>query len=226
MIGILLSGLALGLTFCAMPGAVSAESLRIVLRGGFRSVLGLQLGSLIGDALYGALSMLGLAAFLHGHIIQGLLGLVGIVVLLRSAWDGFKQVRAGVPVESEKTAVAAFAPDVAAADQASTPEAFGRTFWRGSLISLGNPGAVVFWLSIGSTMVASAAHVTGRGVALFYAGYMAGCIGWAFGFSALVAGFRRLTGPTFFRWIAGAASVALLVFAVTLARDTYRLLIP
>jgi chemosensory pili system protein ChpE len=47
---------ALGLAFCAPPGAVTAETLRRGIHRGFAGALFLELGSLVGDATWAARS--------------------------------------------------------------------------------------------------------------------------------------------------------------------------
>ncbi len=50
MYSLFVSAVVLGIAFCAPPGVVTAESLRCGLRGGFRPVILIQAGSLVGDA--------------------------------------------------------------------------------------------------------------------------------------------------------------------------------
>ena len=54
MIELFISAMALGFLFNAAPGAIFTESLRRGLKGGFKSALYVQFGSLVGD-LFGQL---------------------------------------------------------------------------------------------------------------------------------------------------------------------------
>src|SRR5918911_2023132 len=74
-------GMIMGLVFAAPPGAVTAETLRRGLRGGFGHALSVQLGSLIGDASYALVALAGLAAFLQVPLAQTLLGTLGALFL-------------------------------------------------------------------------------------------------------------------------------------------------
>lgn len=49
---LILSAILLGLAFCAPPGAVTAEAIRRGVARGFGAALGIELGSLIGDAVW------------------------------------------------------------------------------------------------------------------------------------------------------------------------------
>ena len=52
MLTLLIAAFILGLVFNATPGPVFAETVRQGVRGGFRSALAVQFGSLVGDALW------------------------------------------------------------------------------------------------------------------------------------------------------------------------------
>ena len=54
-----ISAFVLGLIFNAAPGAVFAESLRRGLHGGYSSALKVQVGSLVGDATWAILGLMG-----------------------------------------------------------------------------------------------------------------------------------------------------------------------
>ena len=52
----------LGLVFNATPGAVFTETLRRGVRGGFGPALAVQIGSLVGDAAWAVLGLVGVGA--------------------------------------------------------------------------------------------------------------------------------------------------------------------
>ena len=64
MLAIFLAALLFGFAFNVSPGAVFSETLRRGLTGGFRPALLVQLGSLIGDAVWALLGLTGLALLL------------------------------------------------------------------------------------------------------------------------------------------------------------------
>ncbi len=56
MYSLFVSAVVLGIAFCAPPGVVTAESVRCGLRGGFRPVMLIQVGSLVGDATWATIA--------------------------------------------------------------------------------------------------------------------------------------------------------------------------
>ena len=64
MTTLFISAFLLGLIFNAAPGAVFAETVRQGVRGGYRPALGVQLGSLVGDALWAVLGLVGIGLLL------------------------------------------------------------------------------------------------------------------------------------------------------------------
>src|SRR5512142_357723 len=92
-VGILGIGVLMGLAFAAPPGAVTAETFRRGVRGGFPLAFGVQLGSLIGDATYALLALAGLAAIAQNAALQMTLGAAGALFLLYLAWSSFTSAR-------------------------------------------------------------------------------------------------------------------------------------
>jgi hypothetical protein len=62
MLDIALLASGLGIVVNAAPGAVFAESLRRGMRGGFRGAFAVQVGSLVGDAVWAILGLAGVGA--------------------------------------------------------------------------------------------------------------------------------------------------------------------
>ncbi|PYR24022.1 MAG: chemotaxis protein, partial [Acidobacteria bacterium] len=65
MLTLLITAFVLGLVFNATPGPVFAETVRQGVRGGFRSALAVQLGSLVGDALWAVVGLTGVGLLLR-----------------------------------------------------------------------------------------------------------------------------------------------------------------
>ena len=60
MTTLFISAFVLGLVFNAAPGAVFAETIRRGVCGGYRPALAVQIGSLVGDALWAILGLVGI----------------------------------------------------------------------------------------------------------------------------------------------------------------------
>jgi chemosensory pili system protein ChpE len=129
MITLFLSSFALGLAFCAPPGATTVEALRRGLARGFRPALLVELGSLIGDATWALIALIGAAFLVQNRPARLLLGVVGTWFLLRPAWHALRDAKRG-------------------AIPAPKPAAAHGDFTTGAVLSLGNPCAIAFWLGV------------------------------------------------------------------------------
>ncbi len=194
-------GMTLGLAFAAPPGVVTAETLRRGLRGGFGHALSVQVGSLIGDASYALLALAGLAAFLQAPLAQALVGAFGALFMLYLAWQSFQ-------TPSAVSVVAAGEGD------------YRQAFVSGMLLSLTNPWAIAFWVSLGSSFVALGLQATSD-VPWVLASFMLGSLLWSFILAGLVERGRRWLSPVLFRWLSMACGALLTVFAVSVAARVF-----
>ena len=199
---LIVPGVLMGLAFAAPPGAVTAETFRRGAHGGFTLALGVQLGSLVGDATYALLALAGLAALAQNPALQIALGAFGALFLLYLAWSSFQTARA--------PAVIAARDDLSVAPRGA--------FVSGMAISLANPWAIAFWLSLGGALaslgVASAS--TGQ-IALFFASFMLGAAAWSFALAVFVGRLRGWMRPAVFRVVSIACGLALGAFGLMAA---------
>lgn len=177
MLAIFLAALVFGLAFCASPGAVFSETLRRGLSGGFRPALLVQLGSLIGDALWAVIGLSSLALLLTQDSVRLPLTLASAVYL---AWLGVQSLRdAWRPPQVDEQALAQ-----------QGPAAFG----AGALLSLSNPKNLVFWGALGGALAGIVEGTPSEAqLAVFFAGFMLASLLWCFICAALVDWLRRHT---------------------------------
>lgn len=201
MLSTLFAGAAIAISFSAPPGPVTLETIRRGLRGGFRPAFNVQLGSIIGDMAWCLLALMGLAPLVQIDVIRLPLGLVGVALLIylgaAGVRDAFRQTACSV-----------------AANEDSRQGAFR----SGMAISLANPQAVGYWLSLGGALVASGAVGQTRAhTAGFVAGFLAGTFLWAFLVAVAVRFGKRIFHPMVFRAINFACGLAMIIFGVVLA---------
>jgi threonine/homoserine/homoserine lactone efflux protein len=194
-----ISSFFLALAFCAPPGVVTAETVRRGAARGFLPALFVQFGSLVGDTTWAIVALTGLAFIVQNGTARVILSLVGILLMLKLAWDAFKDAR----------------HDKELAFNATTSNR--GDFANGAFLSLGNPLNIVFWTGLGTTVFASISgspqpiHFT-----LFFAGFLSGAVVWCFFMAGLVAWGRRFVTRTFFRWVNLSCGLALGYFALQL----------
>lgn len=201
MPSLFLSAFALGLILAAAPGPVFAETLRRGARGGFRPALGVQLGSLAGDALWAVLGLVGVGLLLRLEALRLPLELAGVSYLFWLSWESWRS--AGRELDLAAPAAPA---------------------WRGALragvvLSVTNPQNLAYWAALGSALGAVGvrdprpAHY-----AVFFAGFMAAAVAWAFGCSALVDRLFRKAGERWTRLTYRLCAVAFLALALAALR--------
>ena len=194
-----ISSFFLAIAFCAPPGVITAETVRRGAARGFVPALFVQLGSLVGDTTWALIALTGLAFLVQNNMAKIVLSLIGMLLMLKLAWDAIKDA------QQEKI----LNTNVAASSRGD--------FTNGAVLSLGNPMNIVFWTGLGTTVFAS---ISGRpqpaDFAVFFAGFLAGAILWCFVIAGLVAWGRKFVTPSFFRWVNLCCGIALSFFAIQL----------
>ena len=205
---LLVSSFVLAISFCAPPGIITAETVRRGSARGFVPALYVQLGSLVGDTTWAVIALTGLAFLIQNNTAKTILSLVGISLMIKLAWDAFKDARNGRGLE------------------VSTSASAHGDFASGAFLSLGNPLNIVFWTGLGTTVFAS---ITGTPqpihFAIFFAGFLAGAILWCFLMAGLVAWGKQWMTQNFFRWVNLTCGIVLIYFAIQLGLQTARSLI-
>lgn len=193
----------LGFVFNASPGIVTAEAVRRGIAHGFWSALLLELGSLIGDASWAIMALVGIAFIVDYPLIQLVLGLVGTALLLHLAWGALMSAKRGdVPHGKENASKRG-------------------DFATGAALSLTNPFAIAFWLAVGNSTIS--AHVSEPQtihLIIFLGAFMLSGFLWCFILAALVTWGRRIVTPTFFRIVNLICALVLIYFGISLLWST------
>lgn len=205
---LLISSFILAISFCAPPGIITAETVRRGSARGFIPALYVQFGSLVGDTTWAIIALTGLAFLIENPIAKTTLSLIGILLMLKLAWDAFKDARDGKGLDASVSASAR------------------GDFASGAFLSLGNPLNIIFWTGLGTTVFAS---IAGRPqpihFAIFFTGFLAGAIVWCFVMAGLVAWGKQWMTKNFFRWVNLICSITLVYFAFQLGLQTAQSLI-
>ncbi len=205
---LLVSSFVLAISFCAPPGIITAETVRRGSARGFIPALYVQFGSLVGDTTWAIIALTGLAFLIQNPVAKTILSLIGILLMLKLAWDAFKDARHGKGLD--------------VSGDASTRGDFA----SGAFLSLGNPLNIVFWTGLGTTVFAS---ITGGPepvhFAVFFAGFLSGAILWCFVMAGLVAWGKQWMTNNFFRWINFTCGAAMVYFAFQLGLQTVQSLV-
>jgi chemosensory pili system protein ChpE len=202
MNSLFLSSFILGIAFCAPPGVITAETIRRGMARGFRPALSVQLGSLIGDTTWATIALTSLAILIQNNSARLLLSVVGIVLMLKLAWDAMKDAHNGT-------------------DFNNAPISNRGDFASGAALSLSNPFNIVFWTGISTSVFAGiAGGPQPVHFAIFFSAFLGGALLWCFFMAGLVAWGRQWMTQTFFRWLNVVCSLTLAWFAFQLGVQT------
>jgi chemosensory pili system protein ChpE len=204
-----LLGVAVGAAYCAPVGPVNLEMVRRGLSVGFVAGFLVGLGSVIGDAFWAAVGILGSSFLTDSVPLRVGIGVLGVLILLFVAWNAFQESRKDL-------------------DYHLTDPPRRRTgFAVGVALSMANPFAVLFWLAVtASGAMASLGLDRDHHIARvwFFVGLVAGAVIYSLVLSAIVAWSRRFVSAHVTRKINFGAALVLLGLAVFLSFRVVRLL--
>ncbi len=194
----------MGLAYVAPPGPVNVETLRRGLQGGFWSAFSTQAGALIGDACYSIVALVGVGFVTELPLVHRLLGLAGAGLLVWLGWSALHSDAASPSIDctDPQTLI------LTSRKVALRP--LGKSFVSGGLISLANPCTIVFWLSVGDTILPH----DGSSPLPVLSGFFVGVLAWSLAFPLLISGCRSVLGQSFFRRVFVVCGVALLMCGV------------
>ena len=197
----ILFGALLGLVYVAPPGPVNVETTRRVAAGGVWTGLSLQLGSLLGDALYAVLGLVGVDLILTHSAVHLVLGLGGIGLLLYLGWSALREGWRGMRRSPARpTAVRRVARSTR------------KTFWIGLAMSVASPYGLAYWVSVGGVALQ---RFHGREVG-FLGCFLLGELLWALVLPLLVGWWRAVIRGRFFERVFLVCGLIQIASALTL----------
>ncbi|CAA9567683.1 MAG: hypothetical protein AVDCRST_MAG49-3167 [uncultured Thermomicrobiales bacterium] len=204
MLDVVVQGMTVGVALAAPIGPINVEIVRRGLRGGFLSGWLVGLGAVSADTIYCALVVGGLAPLADSAALRAPLYLAGAVVLGYLGIVGLRGALAGGPVTA-------------------APPPARRSYATGFLMAAASPMGIVYWLSIGAALVASAVERSGRDAApVLVVGVFAGIVCWVTVLAGLAQGGRRWVSERLLRTLTALGAGVLLLFAAWFLLDGLR----
>lgn len=202
MVILIWSSMLLGITFCASPGVITAEAVRRGLARGFGAAFFVELGSLVGDATWAIVALIGAAFLIQQPVARLALGFLGGGLLFYLAWNALRDAwRGGMP---------------AARDTRVQGD-----FTTGAVLSLGNPFEIAFWLGTGGTAVSRVVgHPQPIHFVVFFAAFMVGALVWCFLLAGLIAWGQKFVTARFFQIVNGVCGLYLAWFGIQMLWST------
>ena len=201
---ILFAAFLLGLVFNATPGAVFAETVRRGATGGFKAALAVQIGSLVGDATWAVLGLMGVGLLLQVEALKWPVGFVGAAYLIWLSWDSWKAASIAFNVNENQD------------------EKARSGLKSGVILSLTNPQNLAYWAALGSAL--GALGIAGPGMqdyATFFSGFMIASVTWAVFCAAAIDRIFKKAGQ---KWVAltyRLCAVMFMLLAVNTVRELF-----
>lgn len=181
-------GFFLSLSLCLDIGLVNVAMLSLTISHGFKPGFWLGLGSCVGDLVYAALALAGMAVLLQFEAVRWAVWVGGGAVLLfltgKMAREALSPARAGNA-----------GPQDSASPQASAP----RSFMRGVLLAMSSPSAILWFAAVGGALIAKAGATTPATASVFLSGFFLGGLAWTLFVCTLASQGRKRAGATLMR---------------------------
>lgn len=193
---ILVGSFIIGLSGAVMPGPVLAVTItHAARRGPWAGPLLVGGHAILEAALLLALAA-GLGPFITRPMVKGTIGAVGAVILV---WMAVGMLRAlgNLRLDLEPGQKSGRGPVI-----------------DGILLSLANPYWVLWWATVGLSMMAVAGERGWLGLVAFYIGHIFADLGWYSAVSLVVAKGRRLLTDGMYRWLVGICAGFLVLFGL------------
>ncbi|WP_321964266.1 LysE family translocator [Paraburkholderia sp. J7] len=188
-VSLLSDGFFLSLSLCLDIGLVNVAIISLTLTHGFRSGFWLGLGSCLGDLIYAALALAGMAALLQFSPVRWIVWIGGSALLLMLTWKMAREAlnpASAPPVEGE-------------ADNAAPLPNPWRSFGRGVLLALSSPSAILWFAAVGGALIAKSGATSAGAASLFLLGFFAGGLGWTLFLCGLASHGRKRAGTGLLR---------------------------
>ncbi|WP_233802910.1 LysE family translocator [Paraburkholderia sp. HP33-1] len=182
-------GFFLSLSLCLDIGLVNVAIISLTLSHGFRPGFWLGLGSCVGDLIYAALALAGMAALLQFESVRWVVWIGGAAILLFLTW---KMAREAM--------VPATAPAVAGDGTAPVPHRSAwRGFLRGVLLAVSSPSAILWFAAVGGALIAKAGATSPTTALIFLGGFFLGGLCWTLFICGLGSHGRKRAGAGLLR---------------------------
>ena len=191
-----LQAFILGLIFNAAPGVVFTETIKRGMNGGFFPALNVQIGSLVGDATWAILGLLGIGILLNIEFLKFPLSTIGILYLLYLAYDSFQSSN----LKNEKIEI--------------NNKYDQNALLSGVILSITNPQNIFYWAALGSAFGAlGVKEPTTYHYFIFFLGFISSSIIWCFICALAVEKIFRFTNSLIKKYIFRICSLVFIYLA-------------
>ncbi|MEX3811691.1 LysE family translocator [Paraburkholderia sp. BR13439] len=207
-------GFFLSLSLCLDIGLVNVAIISLTLSHGFRPGFWLGLGSCVGDLIYAALALAGMAALLQFESVRWVVWIGGAAILLFLTW---KMAREAM--------FPATAPAVAGEGDATAHQSPWGGFLRGVLLAVSSPSAILWFAAVGGALIAKAGATSPTTALIFLGGFFLGGLCWTLFICGLGSHGRKRAGAGLLRACHVLSALLFAYFSYSVIVNGYRDLI-
>jgi L-lysine exporter family protein LysE/ArgO len=205
-----ISGFLLSLSLCLDLGLVNISLLRTGVQRGLMPALLIGVGSTFGDLLYAVLSMAGISLLLEHLIVKWILWIGGSGVLLWMSWQMLRDLKKPKEIDLRR----------------SEPErTMLKDFFWGAGLALASPSAILWFATIGGSVIAASHDGSQVSLLFFFSGFFAAGIVWSIFLSLIAAQGGKLMGPRLIRSFSLVSAVLFFCFACKVFYNGYQSLL-
>ncbi|ABE32058.1 lysE type translocator family protein [Paraburkholderia xenovorans LB400] len=212
-------GFFLSLSLCLDIGLVNVAMISLTLSHGFKPGFWLGLGSCIGDLIYAALALAGMAALLQFESVRWVVWIGGAAILLFLTWKMARE--AMYPA----TAPAVAGEADGEADGKAPHLSAWRGFLRGVLLAVSSPSAILWFAAVGGALIAKAGATSVTTAPVFLGGFFLGGLCWTIFICGLGSHGRKRAGTGLLRACHVLSALLFAYFSYSVIVNGYRDLI-
>ncbi|MFN0222689.1 LysE family transporter [Paenibacillus sp. KR2-11] len=209
-----LSGFLLSLALCLDLGMVNVTIMKTGVERGLVPAALVGVGSGIGDLIYAVLSMVGVTLILGNIYIRWILWVGGTLILLYLTWQMIRSVIRTKGVDLQDT-------------KKGSSRGTVKDLYMGITLALASPTAILFFASIGGSVIASTTGSTSstESLILFFVGFFVAGLLWSAFMAVVSSQGAKLLGEKLTRGFSIVSAVLFLFFAVKVFLDGYHTLL-
>lgn len=205
------SGFFLSLSLCLDLGIANIAIIRAGILQGFRPSFRVGFGSCIGDLVYAALAMIGISLLLENLYVRWFLWIGGTSILIYFTVTMFRDALR--PKEMDLNS-----------REEATVRSPRSDFLLGVGLALSSPSAILWFATVGGSVIASLDIPSKMAFLLFFIGFfMAGFL-WSIFLAIVSSRGGKWMGPRLIRYFSFLSALVFLFFAIKVFVDGYRTL--
>ena len=202
------SGFLLSLSLCLDLGIVNVAIMKTGVERGTAAAFMIGLGSGIGDLVYATLSLLGISLLLQIGLVRWALWIGGTAILL---YFMFTMIRRSL-----------HARPVGPSSAVDTRRSLWSDFVWGIGLALSSPSAILWFASVGGSVIASTTMTSQASLYLFFGGFFVASNLWSIALGFVCHHGGKMLGPQLTRGFSLVSAVVFMYFAVKVFLQGYR----